>query len=314
MNAKISVIIPTYNRARLILQTVQSVFKQSYNNFEIIVIDDGSSDSTKKLLADNFGKCNLQYWYQQNQGRSIARNNGMHQATGEYLMFLDSDDLLAPDALQTLIETAQKFPESGVVGGGRIFINDKEEILQIRDDAQIENEIFAKKVYLEKIRDFFLPPSTYIIKKSLALQLDGFNVLYEPCEDLDFFLRYCDVAKVSVLKNTVVYMRRHEGNTPDLISRQLSIKIGQKNFDWLNSNSTSHDPNLLQTMKANWQIRIGDDFYCLEQNKEARTHYLKALLINPKLLFDNHIVRQIVASLLPKSLKRSIKRFARYSQ
>ena len=92
---KVTVVIPTYNRAHLIKDAVESVLNQTYQDFELIVIDDGSTDNTREVLA--VYKDKLTYIYQENQGRSSARNHGIELAQGEYIAFLDSDDVWFPD-------------------------------------------------------------------------------------------------------------------------------------------------------------------------------------------------------------------------
>lgn len=86
-----SIIIPVYNRASFLTKIIGNIFDQSYKNFEIIIIDDGSTDNTKDL-AIQISKENVHYYYQHNQGVSVARNSGAGKARGDFLIFLDSDD------------------------------------------------------------------------------------------------------------------------------------------------------------------------------------------------------------------------------
>jgi glycosyltransferase involved in cell wall biosynthesis len=103
MSPYFSIIIPTYNRAKRLQETVTSVLNQTFQNFEIIVVDDGSTDSTHevtKLIADN----RVKYFYKINEERGIARNYGLSRSTGEYVSFLDSDDLIYSTHLQVIYE------------------------------------------------------------------------------------------------------------------------------------------------------------------------------------------------------------------
>ncbi len=99
---KVSVIIPTYNKARYIGRTVDSVLKQTYPNIEIIVVDDGSTDHTSDVLSQY--QSTVSHIWQPNQGPSAARNTGLNASSGDFLLFLDSDDIVTPDklALQTV--------------------------------------------------------------------------------------------------------------------------------------------------------------------------------------------------------------------
>lgn len=97
-NPLFSIIVPTYNREDYIINTLQSVFDQNYSNYELIVVDDGSTDKTEFIINSRFGE-SLQYFKIQNSERATARNFGASKAKGDYLYFLDSDDILYPDHL-----------------------------------------------------------------------------------------------------------------------------------------------------------------------------------------------------------------------
>lgn len=99
-----SIVIPTYNRAKLIAKAIDSVLQQTFAAWELIVVDDGSKDNTKHVVEE-FGDKRIKYVYQQNQERSAARNNGIKHATGKYICFVDSDDYYLPQRLQLLHDT-----------------------------------------------------------------------------------------------------------------------------------------------------------------------------------------------------------------
>lgn len=102
-----SIIVPTYNRAHIISRAVESVLNQTYSNWELIVIDDGSMDNTKSVIKE-FNDNRLKYYYQTNQERSTARNNGISKASGQYICFLDSDDEYYNDYLELLYKELNK--------------------------------------------------------------------------------------------------------------------------------------------------------------------------------------------------------------
>ena len=94
---KFSIILPTFNRANFITKAIESVINQTYKNWELIVIDDGSTDNTEEIIQKFIKKeKRITYYYQKNQERSAARNNGIKRAKGDYICFLDSDDLYYP--------------------------------------------------------------------------------------------------------------------------------------------------------------------------------------------------------------------------
>lgn len=112
---KISILIPTYNRAQYLVQAVQSIQQQTFTDWEIVVVDDGSTDNTQSSL-DVFGKL-VKYFYQPNQGVSVARNRAFRESVGDYIVFLDSDDWLLPQALETLWVAAQANPTANIIYG-----------------------------------------------------------------------------------------------------------------------------------------------------------------------------------------------------
>jgi hypothetical protein len=132
---RVSVVIPAYNREKFVAQTVDSVLAQTYPDFEVIVVDDGSTDNTRAVLA-HYG-ARIKYIYQENRGQAAARNKGLLASQGKYLLFLDSDDLIPPDKLELQVTLLEARPEFGLVYSGRQFINQAGEILgEVRPNKQ----------------------------------------------------------------------------------------------------------------------------------------------------------------------------------
>jgi glycosyltransferase involved in cell wall biosynthesis len=108
MNPKVSVIIPTYNRAAMVRSAVESVLAQTFSELEVIVVDDGSSDGTGKILREVFGD-RMRYYTQANQGVSVARNKGIAEARGEWIAFLDHDDLWEKEKVERQFRALERF-------------------------------------------------------------------------------------------------------------------------------------------------------------------------------------------------------------
>ena len=124
---QISVIIPAYNCDRYVEQAVESVINQTYPADEIIIIDDGSQDNTRQVLQpySNY----IHYVYQENQGVSVARNHGLKLARGEFIVFLDADDIFLPNKLATQLAVFQAKPQLGLVQSGWRRVNQQGETL-----------------------------------------------------------------------------------------------------------------------------------------------------------------------------------------
>lgn len=193
MKAFVSVIIPTYNTGQYICDAIDSVVNQSYENFEIIVVDDGSSDNTKQILKPYMTR--IKYIYQDNGGRASARNTGIRVAQGKYIAFLDSDDLWTSGKLEKQIMIMEENEEIDFLFG------DKQ---RFRDDGTITtSSMFAKRGYGAEffgdplyVRDAyekllgepFIPTGTVIMKRECFDRTGLFDeAIY--AEDWEFWLR-----------------------------------------------------------------------------------------------------------------------------
>ena len=297
---KISVIVPTYNRADLVRLTIDSVLSQLYRNFELVVVDDGSTDHTKEVVGEYLDLPNFTYLYQENSGRSVARNHGLAIAKGEYVMFLDSDDILAEDAIQNLAIAADQNPGSGVVAGARRFIDESDNVIEVEEPMSFRGSFSNRQIYSEKIRELFVCMGSFIVRKDIAQSLGGFNSSFEPAEDFDFFCRYCDITPVTLIEEPVVFIRHHGGNTSMQKLHEASVKISRSNIEKINSGELQYETGRRNQIRSMWQMRLADDLYNLNERRAARESYAKSLKGYPWILMSRHgphILKQIVATL-----------------
>lgn len=180
MNNKISIVIPAYNTADVIERTLKSIENQTYKNYEVVIINDGSNDGTKKLL-DNYkkNKSNVVVYHQENQGVSAARNKGLEICTGDFVCFLDSDDSYEPTFLEEMLQYIMK-NESEVVYCGFNYIDRKGHI-NVRKNI-------AKSSHLESFLggSMFHFSGMLIRKKSLFNRNIRFNCNRSIGEDVLF--------------------------------------------------------------------------------------------------------------------------------
>ena len=166
---KISIIIPTYNRADMLVRAVESVLAQTYQDFEIIVVDDGSTDHTREALQQ-FGE-QVRYLYQENSGLpAVARNAGIKIARGEYLAFLDSDDCWLPDKLQTQLAVLETHATVGLVCANAYQINRRGQ----RSGRLYHAPGLGKSgpVFLDLLEENFVITSTVMLRRE-ALAMAG---------------------------------------------------------------------------------------------------------------------------------------------
>ncbi|GAB6059682.1 glycosyltransferase family 2 protein [Desulfonatronum parangueonense] len=118
MNIMVSIIIPTHNYGFCILNTIESVLNQSYTNYELIVVDDGSEDNTREIIGATLGP-KVRYIHQENRGANVARNRGFNESSGDYVIFLDSDDILAVNHLEEYLNEAAVNRDANIYGPSR---------------------------------------------------------------------------------------------------------------------------------------------------------------------------------------------------
>jgi len=180
---KVSVIIPTYNRSNLIKHAVESILQQSFTDFEVIVIDDGSTDNTRSVIAQ-IDDDRIKYFYKENGGAASARNWGIDRAEGEYIAFLDSDDLWPNEYLAVMTSRLDSAPDYGIAYSA---------LTKVRTDGTVARGYrskYCKSGWIEKFlfRRGFVTCQCSVIRRQI---LDGFyfDESLENYEDTDFFLR-----------------------------------------------------------------------------------------------------------------------------
>lgn len=191
-NNYFSIIIPTFNRREKLLKAVNSLLAQSYFFFEIIIIDDGSTDNTQSAIFNLFKENNFsefQYIYQDNSGLpSIARNNGIKIAKHDWICFLDSDDFWTSDKLSVLNSYVNNFSKYNFFSHDEFLIDENNKVLKKLTHSP---PIFFPYFYYLLIFKNFLSPSSSCIHKSLLSKQNGFNTARElySVEDFDLWLR-----------------------------------------------------------------------------------------------------------------------------
>ncbi|MEJ2622066.1 MAG: glycosyltransferase [Candidatus Thiodiazotropha sp.] len=206
----ISVIIPTYNRASTLPRALDSVFAQTQQPLEVIVIDDGSEDETPSLIAQHYPQ--VVYLSQANTGVSQARNRGIKQAQGEWLALLDSDDSWLPDKLQQQMSSLQRSPELRISHTDEIWIRNGTRVNQMHKHAKQGGYIFKNCLPLCAIS-----PSAALLHRSVFDDYGLFDVHLPACEDYDLWLRVCAREAVDfVAKPLVIKYGGHQ----DQLSRQ----------------------------------------------------------------------------------------------
>jgi glycosyltransferase involved in cell wall biosynthesis len=204
-NNTISVIIPTFNRSHLIETCIQSVFQQTYKNFEVIVVDDGSTDNTKKVLEPYIQKKQIKYFYQKNRGQGAARNYGARHAKGEWLAFLDSDDTWKKDKLKKQINAINSHPEVALIfTNGLVWGNGKLLGKFYGKFCPLPN--LSKPAYPQLLKHNFVINSSVIIKKPVYFKVGKLSQLgvLRNTEDYDLWLRVAQKHSLYLIKAPLI--------------------------------------------------------------------------------------------------------------
>ncbi len=178
----VSVIIPTYNRAAMLVEAVDSVLAQTYRPFELIVVDDGSTDDTADRLKRYADR--LTVVRQANQGVSAARNRGIGRAAGALIALLDSDDLWLPEKLAVQVAFFNRHPDALICQTEEIWIRNGRRVNPKRYHQKPSGDIFAPSLEL-----CLVSPSAVMFKKTLFDAVGGFDETLPACEDYDLWLR-----------------------------------------------------------------------------------------------------------------------------
>ncbi len=197
---RISVIIPTYNRGWIIKEAIDSVLTQNYPDFELIVVDDGSTDDTQNILAEY--KSRIRILQQDNQGVSAARNYGIDKARGDYLAFLDSDDIWLQNKITTQVNFFKQDPESLICQTEEIWVRNGKRVNPKKYHKKYSGMIFEKT-----LPRCLVSPSAVMIKKSLIEEVGGFDETLPACEDYDLWLRISCRYPVHLISEPLIIKR-----------------------------------------------------------------------------------------------------------
>lgn len=181
--ALVSIIIPTFNHARFITQAVESALAQSYPRTEVIVVDDGSTDQTRRMLS-RYGR-SITYLYQENKGPSAARNTGILAAQGDYLLFVDADDLIPPEKIDVQLSHFANRTDTGIVYSAWQYVD--EQTLQVVGEMHPAKRGNLLKDLLR--RAVFFPPGAAIIRRQCLEQAGPFDEELMAGEDTDMWIR-----------------------------------------------------------------------------------------------------------------------------
>ena len=310
----ISVIIPTYNSSKYIFEAINSVMVQTQKDYEIIIVDDGSTDNTNELvkLYIKSQPC-IRYLYQQNQGPGAARNRGIREAKGEYIVFLDADDLIPIDSLKRKIQFLIKYPKVNLVFSDYYmiledsfnklpvllrtkFIDCVERIISYRKTDEI---IFNNSFLIEYLK--FTPhpifTGTVMLRKKTVEEVGFFRTDIFIGEDVDYWVRVSKKHTVGFINQPLSYYRHSLSNLTNQKER-YKIETIKLYMDLGKDNKDKNINGIIRIKLSQAYFELG---YYYKSNlliKKARKNLISSIFYNP---FNINPYRSFLGTFLTRS-------------
>ena len=223
MSRFISVVIPTYNSAAFVVSAVESVLRQELEPAEIIVVDDGSTDDTARVLGPY--RRSIRYITQPNSGPAVARNRGVGAAQSDWIAFLDADDVWMPHKLRRQLECMKENPRAGLIHSA--FLDWDNRTGETSRRCLLRHD-FSGRCYPMFFFQNGVLPSTALVRKEYVTRIGGFDETIRKAgvEDYDFSFRIARHCELAYIEEPLVLYRRHEGNASDQV---LHMREGELN-------------------------------------------------------------------------------------
>jgi glycosyltransferase involved in cell wall biosynthesis len=265
---RVSVIVPTYNRAGLIGETLTSVKNQSFRDYEIIVVDDGSTDQTVEMLASF--KEQISYRSIRHAGQGVARNAGFEIARGELVAFLDSDDLWNPLFLEKMTGALDRDPRAGFV----YCDYDTFDELGVVREANVQRcEKLRGSLFTALLRSDFLCMGAVLIRSECIEDVGGFDIRLPPVEDWDMWLRLARKYDADYVDESLVRIRLNKSNpsrNPGIVY-PLNLRVLAKLQREFPEEARRHRP-LIRQQISRYHLALAKYLYANRQLSPALKH------------------------------------------
>ncbi len=284
MNPFFSIILPTYNRAYILERTIESVINQQFQDWELLIVDDGSKDNTSEIVNTfMIHEKRINYLYQENAERSAARNNGISQANGKFICFLDSDDQFEPNHLQSLFETINSNGQNTFIyiTGSRI-VNINGSLLYVSKITPGKND--AETILLNTITPGQMCVPISLIRKHL------FNVNIRISEDTEILFRLISDSHLKLTNHASLLYVHHDDNSVNPL-RYNAYKERKETLKLIFSKPIGNNVSSILKRKVLNDCYFGiAKFYAAnERFWIVRWNMLKALMIYPEFRWKEKI-------------------------
>ena len=283
---KVSVVIPTYNRARFIDEAIQSVLAQTFVDFEIVIVDDGSTDNTKEVV-DSFKDHRIRYTYQENQGLPAAGNRGFELSRGEYIAFFSSDDVLVENALEKGVEVLDRHPEVAFSYGQAYLMDERGHVFGLR---KVKHKRSSVRRGIEEIREFLvsgyhIPTMTVMVRRNCLFEVGLFDHAFRSgAEDFDLMVRLAKRYDGAYIAEPLAKYRIHSGSISGSFRHDAIWKNHRQIFE--NVLTDAKLGPILSSLRSRayfrLHLRVARHAYDDGDIETAREHLFGALKIHPR--------------------------------
>jgi glycosyltransferase involved in cell wall biosynthesis len=294
---KFSVVIPTYNRANIISKALESVFAQSYTNYEIIVVDDGSTDSTQQILKQYAGS--IKYYKQKNQGAASARNLGIEKSKGDYIAFLDSDDSWFPEKLKKVIDSIEIKPETGLFYSDFKRIDREGRLLKKENCKHIVGKGYPRILFYN-----FIGTSTVVVKRECFNKCGLFDEQLFRAQDWDMWIR---ISREFFIYHIPVVLVEHMWDSKGSISSSKESLLAQmKVVERALKTDQQLNHKQRRVIKAKSMSSLGLRYLRHGEKNKSQLYFKKSIYLNPFSL-KNYLywclVKFEIVDCLPEGIK-----------
>ncbi|MFH0799367.1 MAG: glycosyltransferase [Pseudomonadota bacterium] len=236
-NRLVSIVLPYYNGKKYIKETIESILAQTHEDFELLLVDDGSSvgqhSEYVRRLMESYDDCRLKYHYKPNGGLSDARNYGMSNSSGEFIAFIDQDDLWKTDKLEKQMKIMMANPDVQVIITDGETVGEKIERLNIASNNNLREGMIID-TYSKLLWGSFVICSSVLFRKQLIEKTGYANRKYAASTDFEYFIRMAEEVDFYFLNDSLIQYRLHEGNVTKnricLLSELIQILFDRKLF------------------------------------------------------------------------------------
>lgn len=271
----VSIIMAAKNEEKFLAECLRSIANQTYQNWELIIIDDGSTDSTKQIILD-FQKTipnRLEYLFIENRGTGFCINRGMSKANGKYIARMDADDVMFAERLAKQVEFLEQNPNIGAIGGSAVFIDENEEILGIRKNPH------DNKLIKNSIAEFGFPiiHPTLMIRYEILTEVK-YREIWMASVDLPLWIDLKDHCNLANMEDILIKKRLHSNSITGDIDKFRIVDIQTTQVKIGEYLKRKENYKAAKLILKQFGILLAPRFLILLYQKRNRRNFLKTLI------------------------------------